>query len=138
MSSEQKDEFRFMLTYGIGFITLMFLGFLSGFMVGYHLLKLSYEHSLILSLVVGTATMFLEGVLLILRMQKLEGKQNSKTKSKNKAQREMAKMELNIMKNQNKIVAKDGKAKLKPTKVEPLEFAPGDLVTKSDLAKKND
>jgi len=60
------------LTYGIGFISLMFLGFLSGFMVGQYYFKYEFKDCMILSLVVGIATLLLETVLMILRIEKMD------------------------------------------------------------------
>lgn len=61
-----------MLTYGIGFITVMFMGFLCGFMIGKHLLKWNFQNSLIMSLVMGTFTLFSEAILLLIRLHKME------------------------------------------------------------------
>ena len=67
-----KTDIRFILTYGVGFISLLFLGFISGFAFGNIILGWSLEHSLILSLIVGTITLFVEGGLLVIRMIKMD------------------------------------------------------------------
>ena len=41
-SAEGQKEFKFVLTYGFGFISVMFLGFLSGYMAGIHIFRLSH------------------------------------------------------------------------------------------------
>ena len=71
-SQEQKNELRFVLTYGFGFITMMFLGFFSGYVLGKWGLRWSDEHSLILSLVIGIGTIFVEATLMIWRIHKME------------------------------------------------------------------
>ena len=38
-SGSGVSDIRFVMTYGFGFITLMFLGFLSGFCLGYYALE---------------------------------------------------------------------------------------------------
>jgi hypothetical protein len=80
MSPEQKNEFRFVLQYGFGFITLMFFGFLSGFMVGKILLRLSFEGCCICSIVFGFCTIVLEGILMIMRLKKVEASKELKEK----------------------------------------------------------
>ena len=75
--SIQKNEgttsdARFVLTYGIGFITLTFLGFLSGYMIGLWYFRYDVRDSLIVSIIVGTATLMLETVLLILRIYRMQ------------------------------------------------------------------
>jgi len=74
------------LQYGFGFITLMFLGFLSGYMIGYYVMNLSYQSSLLMSVVVGTITIFVEAVLMILRLHRMEqGRQlRQKTEKENR------------------------------------------------------
>lgn len=69
---EQQNELKFVLTYGFGFITMMFLGFFSGYMIGQIGLGLNKEKSLILSLVVGISTIIMEAVLMIYRLYKQE------------------------------------------------------------------
>jgi ABC-type antimicrobial peptide transport system permease subunit len=60
------------MVYGFGFISLMFLGFLSGFMMGKHIFMMSNTNSLILSLFVGTFTMMMEAILMIIRIHQME------------------------------------------------------------------
>jgi hypothetical protein len=72
MTEEEKNEGRFVMMYGIGFISLMFLGFFSGFMIGFLYFQWPLEKSLICSLVVGISTLFLESILMILRMSRME------------------------------------------------------------------
>ena len=62
------NDIRFVLTYGVGFVTLLFLGFLSGFCLGRYGFEWDFESSVVLSLIIGTATLFIEGLLLIIRM----------------------------------------------------------------------
>ena len=64
------NEENFMLIYGVGFITMMFLGFFSGYVIGKYGIGMSEEHSLIMSIVVGTCTIFLEALLMIYRLWK--------------------------------------------------------------------
>lgn len=71
-SAEEKNELRFVLTYGFGFITMMFLGFFSGYVLGKYGMRMSEENSLILSLAIGIATIFLEALLMIWRIHKME------------------------------------------------------------------
>lgn len=65
-------DIRFVMTYGIGFITLTFLGFLSGYMIGVYFFKFNFRDSLIVSIAVGAATLILETLLMILRIHKME------------------------------------------------------------------
>mmetsp|Transcript_18403 Transcript_18403/g.31471 ORF Transcript_18403/g.31471 Transcript_18403/m.31471 type:complete len:80 (+) Transcript_18403:735-974(+) len=64
----------------------MFLGFLSGYMIGYYVMNLSYQSSLLMSVVVGTITIFVEAVLMILRLHRMEqGRQlRQKTEKENR------------------------------------------------------
>ena len=57
-----------MLAYGFGFISMMFLGFLSGYFLGIYGLMWDHKSSLILSIIIGAGTMFLESIMLILRI----------------------------------------------------------------------
>ena len=72
------SDARFVLTYGIGFITLTFLGFLSGYFVGQFFFGYDVKDSLICSIIVGTVTLILETVLLILRMYRMDQVTNKK------------------------------------------------------------
>ena len=67
-TQEDKSDLRFTLVYGFGFITMMFLGFLSGFAIGKVILQWDTSQSLILSVVIGTGTLFLETALLMIRL----------------------------------------------------------------------
>ena len=69
---ELQEDFKFVLTYGFGFISLMFLGFLSGYMLGKYALRLNEEYSLILSLIVGVSTIMLEVTLMLWRIYKAD------------------------------------------------------------------
>ena len=71
-SEGDKNDFRFMMVYGFGFITLMFLGFLSGYSMGLYIFHLSHENSLIMSLFVGTMTMMMEAILMIIRIHQID------------------------------------------------------------------
>jgi len=101
---DDKMQFRFMMMYGFGFITLMFLGFLSGYMLGFYILRLSEQASLILSIVMGTGTLLLESVLMIYRMYKME---MDKERQHAKEEKHRTVMKLDILKNiENFSVAK--------------------------------
>jgi hypothetical protein len=63
-----------MMAFGFGFITLMFLGFLSGFCLGKFILGWSDNDSLLLALGTGIPTLFVEGFLMIIRLNKWEKK----------------------------------------------------------------
>ena len=83
---EQTKELRFVLTYGFGFISMMFLGFFSGYVLGFYGFQLSMEHSLILSVVVGTTTIFVEAILMIYRVHKMEeSREASNSQNKHEA-----------------------------------------------------
>ena len=71
---KEKEEFRFVAAFGFGFISLTFLGFLSGYMAGKYLLEYNEESSLILSLVSGICTLMMEMLLMIIRLYKWEHK----------------------------------------------------------------
>ena len=60
------------MTFGFGFITMMFLGFISGYLLGLKIFGWDPLSSIILSLVVGITTIFVEASLMIFRIQKLE------------------------------------------------------------------
>ena len=60
------------MAFGFGFITLMFLGFICGYMLGKHVFELNETQCLLLSLVVGIGTIFLETIMFIIKMEKLE------------------------------------------------------------------
>lgn len=71
---KEKEEYRFVLAFGLGFITLTFMGFLSGYCFGKFILERSEEFSLILSLVFGILTLITEMILMIIRLYKWEYK----------------------------------------------------------------
>lgn len=82
-SGDSQKELRFVLTYGFGFITMMFLGFFSGYVLGYYGLNLSTEHSLILSVIIGTITIFVEAILMIYRIHKMDQQREASNKKSN-------------------------------------------------------
>jgi hypothetical protein len=51
---------------------MMFLGFLSGYFLGRYGFEWDHINSLIMSIVVGSATVIGETILLVLRMSKME------------------------------------------------------------------
>ena len=61
-----------MLTYGFGFISMMFLGFLSGYFLGIYGLEWSHTESLVMSIVVGSATVIGETILLVIRLNHMD------------------------------------------------------------------
>ena len=71
-AAKDKQSFRFVLAFGFGFITLMFLSFIAGYFFGKHILKLDETSSLLLSIAVGTSTIILETCLFIVKMEKME------------------------------------------------------------------
>lgn len=72
---------RFVLTYGVGFITLMFLGFLSGYMFGFHIMGYDHKNSMIMSLVIGSATLFVEAFLMIFRIYRMDEQEEAMRKN---------------------------------------------------------
>jgi hypothetical protein len=71
---KEKEDYRFVLAFGLGFISLTFMGFLSGYCLGRFVLDKSEEFSLILSLVTGILTLIVEMLLMIIRLYKWEHK----------------------------------------------------------------
>jgi len=71
-TQDEKNEFKFVLTYGFGFISMMFLGFLSGYFLGVYGLEWDHTSSLVLSIVVGSGTVIGETILLVIRMTHME------------------------------------------------------------------
>ena len=61
-----------MLTYGFGFISMMFLGFLSGYFLGIYGFEWDHRNSLILSIAVGSLTVMGETFLLVLRLIQMD------------------------------------------------------------------
>lgn len=76
-----KQEFRFTLAFGFGFITLMFLAFVCGYFLGKKIFNLTETGSLILSLIVGIGTIILETILFVIRMEKLDNSNRSRLKT---------------------------------------------------------
>ena len=66
----ERAEARFIFTFGYGFITVMFLGFISGYMLGRAVLGWDQLASVILSLVVGIPTIMVEMLLMMCRLHK--------------------------------------------------------------------
>ena len=77
---KEKEEFNFVMAFGFGFITLTFMGFLTGYCLGKFVLAKSDEFSLVLSLVTGISTLILEMSLMIIRLSKWDAKQNNDRK----------------------------------------------------------
>ena len=73
-------DFRFMMAFGFGFITIMFMGFLTGFCIGKFILGWSENDSLLLALVTGIPTLILEAILMIIRLDKWEKKREAQRK----------------------------------------------------------
>ena len=67
-----KENFRFVIAFGFGFITLMFLAFICGFYFAKYILLWSDTNSFILSIVTGTGTIVIETLLFILKMERME------------------------------------------------------------------
>lgn len=59
---------NFVLAFGIGFITVLFMGFLTGYCLGKFVLEQSDEFSLVLSLITGIGTLVMEMILMIFRL----------------------------------------------------------------------
>lgn len=64
------QDTRFALTFGLGFITVMFLGFLSGYLIARRVLGWEQIDSLLLSLAIGITTLITEMLLMIFRIDK--------------------------------------------------------------------
>jgi hypothetical protein len=69
---EEIEDFRFMMAFGFGFISVMFMGFLTGFCIGKFVLETSEETALILALCTGIPTLIMEAILMIIRLDKWE------------------------------------------------------------------
>ena len=69
---KEKQEFRFTLAFGFGFISLMFFSFICGYFLGKKILGLSETGSLIMSLIIGIGTIIMETILFLIRMEKLD------------------------------------------------------------------
>ena len=60
------------MTFGFGFITLMFLGFVSGYFLGRRVFEWEPLPSVFVSLAVGITTLLVEMALMMFRISKLE------------------------------------------------------------------
>ncbi|TNV83010.1 hypothetical protein FGO68_gene15614 [Halteria grandinella] len=80
-----KQEFRFTIAFGFGFITLMFLSFVCGYFMGKKVLGLSETQSLIMSLIIGVGTIILETVLFVIRMEKMDANARKSDLAKSKS-----------------------------------------------------
>jgi putative Mn2+ efflux pump MntP len=67
---KEKEDFKFALAFGTGFISVLFMGFVSGYAVGRFLMEWDQNSSLVLSLFFGVGTLFMEGFLMIFRLEK--------------------------------------------------------------------
>ncbi len=82
---KEKQEFRFTLAFGFGFISLMFMSFICGYFLGKKIFGLSETGSLIMSLVIGIGTIIMETVLFLIRMEKLDNQDRLRKSKSNKA-----------------------------------------------------
>lgn len=85
LKREEIADFRFMMAFGFGFITVMFLGFLTGYCIGKFLLEWNDNDSLLLALATGIPTLFLEAVLMMIRLNKWEKKREAERKKQNRS-----------------------------------------------------
>ena len=79
-----KQDMQFTITFGFGFITLMFLGFLSGYMFGRKILEYEPLESMFVSIFVGIVTLLVEMMLMIFRLDKYDKMQDIERKRINK------------------------------------------------------
>lgn len=70
----EKEDLKFVMAFGFGFISLTFTGFGSGFLLGKYVFNWTEEQSLIFSLITGICTLILEAVLMLMRLNKWEQK----------------------------------------------------------------
>ena len=70
------------MAFGFGFITLMFLSFICGYLLGKKVFGLDETNSLILSLIVGMGTIILETILFVIRMEKMDAQTRFREKDK--------------------------------------------------------
>ena len=75
---------QFTITFGFGFITLMFLGFLSGYLFGRKILEYEPLESMFVSIFVGIVTLLTEMLLMIFRLDKYDKMQDLERKRINK------------------------------------------------------
>lgn len=83
-----KQEFRFTVAFGFGFITLMFLAFACGYLLGKKVFNLNETNSLILSLIMGMGTIILETILFVIRMEKMDAQSRVKEQRSNSNKRD--------------------------------------------------
>jgi hypothetical protein len=81
LKREEMADFRFMMAFGFGFITVMFMGFLTGFCLGKFILGWNESNSLMLALGTGIPTLILEAILMIIRLEKWEKKREMDRKA---------------------------------------------------------
>ena len=60
------------MTFGFGFITMMFLGFVSGYFLGTRILEWDPLSSIFISLAVGITTIMVEMILMMFRINKFD------------------------------------------------------------------
>lgn len=77
---QMLQESHFTMTFGFGFISLMFLGFISGYMFGRKILELDPLPSIFVSVFVGVVTMMTEMILMMFRINKLDKLQHAERK----------------------------------------------------------
>ena len=69
---KRKQEYRFVIAFGFGFISLMFLGFATGYFIGSVVMEWDQQSSLICSIVTGTISLIVEAILLLIKMEKMQ------------------------------------------------------------------
>ena len=67
-----KQETHFTMTFGFGFITMMFLGFVSGYFLGTRILEWEPLPSIFVSLAAGISTLIVEMILMMFRINKFD------------------------------------------------------------------
>ena len=67
-----KQEYQFTMTFGFGMISLMFLGFVSGYFLGRLVFEWDPLESIFVSLFVGITTIMVEMMLMIFRINKFD------------------------------------------------------------------
>jgi len=77
---KDMQQFQQSMAFGSSFITLMFLGFAMGYYLGKYFFQLNDVHCLILSMIVGIATLILETIIYIIKVEKIEADQRKKEK----------------------------------------------------------
>ena len=77
---EEEADLRFMMAFGIGFISVMFLGFLTGFCIGKFVLAWDETSCCLLALATGIPTLIVEALLMIIRLDKWEEKREQERK----------------------------------------------------------